>query len=159
MNDEPFDPDAPLVLAQFLPYRLSVLSNRLSTALSESYSERFGLTIPEWRVIAVVALEPGLSAAEVGERTAMDKVAVSRAVRRLMDTGRLRREMAAGDRRRSVLELSPEGLALYRRITPALRRYEAELLAAFKPRERKQLDALLRRLERRAPALQPPRID
>lgn len=159
MNDETFDPDAPLVLGRFLPYRLSVLSNRLSAALSEAYSERFGLTIPEWRVIAVLALEPGLSAAAVGERTAMDKVAVSRAVRRLLDNGRLRREMAAGDRRRSMLELSPEGLALYRRITPALRRYESELLARLKPRERQQLDSLLRRLERGALALDSPRID
>ena len=153
MNDER------LVLDKFLPYRLSVLSNRLSAAIAESYSRRFGLSIPEWRVIAVLALNPGLSAAEVAERTAMDKVAVSRAVRRLLSTGRARREMAPGDRRRSVLELTPEGRQVYRRITPALRRYEAALLAGLSARDQHQLDALLRRLERHSASLQPPRID
>jgi DNA-binding MarR family transcriptional regulator len=153
MNDERLD------LQKFLPYRLSVLSNRLSAAIAESYSRRFGLSIPEWRVIAVLALEPGLSAAEVAERTAMDKVAVSRAVRRLLSTGRARRETAAGDRRRSMLELTPDGRRIYRRVTPVLRRYEAELLAGLSATEQRQLDAILRRLERRAPGLDPPRID
>jgi DNA-binding MarR family transcriptional regulator len=151
--------DERLVLDKFLPYRLSVLSNRLSAAIAESYSRRFGLSIPEWRVIAVLAVHPGVSAAEVAERTAMDKVAVSRAVRRLLTTGRARRETATGDRRRSVLELTAEGRRIYRRITPALRNYEAALLAGLSAREQRQLDALLQRLEQRAPAVSPPRIE
>ena len=148
-----------LVLEKFLPYRLSVLSNRLSAAIAEAYSRRFGLSIPEWRVMAVLALEPGLSAAEVADRTAMDKVAVSRAVGRLISTGRAQREVAAGDRRRSVLQLTADGRRIYRRIAPALRRYEAELLAGLEPRHRRQLGTLLKRLEARAAAMQPPRIE
>jgi DNA-binding MarR family transcriptional regulator len=151
--------DAPLVLENFLPYRLSVLSNRLSAAIAESYSRRFGLSIPEWRVMAVLALNPGLSAAEVADRTAMDKVAVSRAVSRLLTTGRARRETAAGDRRRSVLELTADGKRIYRRIAPALRRYETELLANLDPRERRLLGELLQRLETRAGGLKPPVIE
>lgn len=151
--------DEKLVLEKFLPYRLSVLSNRLSAAIAEAYSSRFGLSIPEWRVMAVLALEPGLSAAEVADRTAMDKVAVSRAVGRLISTGRAQREVAAGDRRRSMLQLTPEGRHIYRRIAPALRRYETELLAALDLRDRQLLESLLRRLESRAAALQPPRIE
>lgn len=151
--------DARLKLENFLPYRLSVLSNRVSASIAEAYSRRFGLGIPEWRVIAVLALHPGASAAEVAERTAMDKVAVSRAVRRLQQTGRIQRETAAGDRRRSVLELTAEGEQIYRSIMPALQRYEAELLGALNPGERRKLDALLRRLEQRAVELAPPRID
>lgn len=151
--------DQPLILDEFLPYRLSVLSNRLSAAIARAYSRRYGLSIPEWRVIAVLALAPGASAAEVAERTAMDKVAVSRAVRRLVQTGRLTRRTAAGDRRRSILELTAEGRRIYQRVTPALRRYEAELLAALSARERRALDALLGRLERRAGELAAPVID
>ncbi|HRP35397.1 MAG TPA: MarR family transcriptional regulator [Gammaproteobacteria bacterium] len=151
--------DDVLVLEEFLPYRLSVLSNRLSAAIAEAYSRRFGLSIPEWRVMAVLALEPGLSAAEVADRTAMDKVAVSRAVGRLISTGRARREVSAGDRRRSMLELTADGRRIYRRIAPALQRYEAELLAVLDPPDRRQLEALLGRLESRAAALQPPRIE
>ena len=90
-----------LSLEHFLPYRLSVLANTVSSALAGAYALRFGLTIPQWRVIAVLARTPGLSAADVAERTAMDKVAVSRAVAGLARTGRLRRATAAGDRRRS----------------------------------------------------------
>ncbi|MGD9388072.1 MAG: MarR family transcriptional regulator [Gammaproteobacteria bacterium] len=151
--------DQPLVLDEFLPYRLSVLSNRVSGAIAQAYSRRYGLSIPEWRVIAVLALAPGVSAAEVAERTAMDKVAVSRAVRQLLQTGRLSRRTAAGDRRRSILELTAEGRRIYQRVTPALRRYEAALLAALSAPERRALDGLLRRLERRAGELSAPVID
>jgi DNA-binding MarR family transcriptional regulator len=154
MSDE-----QPLVLQEFLPYRLSVLSNRLSAAIAEMYSRPFGLSIPEWRVMAVLALDSGLSAAEVAERTAMDKVAVSRAVARLLSTGRARRETAAGDRRRSVLGLTAEGRRIYRRIAPALRSYEAKLLAGFGAAELQRLDGLLRRLEERASVLDTPRIE
>jgi DNA-binding MarR family transcriptional regulator len=152
-------PDKPFLLDEFLPYRLSVLSNRLSAAIAESYSRRYGLSIPEWRVIAVLAHAPGASAAEVAERTAMDKVAVSRAVRRLQQTGRVSRRMAAGDRRRSMLDLTAEGRRIYDRVTPALRRYEEQLLAALDAAERSAMDILLSRLERRARELLPPVID
>jgi DNA-binding MarR family transcriptional regulator len=150
--------DDRLVLEQFLPYRLSVLSNRLSAAIAASYSQRFGLSIPEWRVMAVLAPSPGLSAAEVAERTAMDKVAVSRALGRLLKTGRARRETAPGDRRRSVLELTAEGRRIYRRIVPALLKFQAELLGGLSPAERHALESALDRLERRAHGLPPPRI-
>lgn len=150
--------DDTLILETFLPYRLSVLSNRLSTAISAAYSERFGLSIPEWRVMAVLARAAGLSAAEVAERTAMDKVAVSRAVRRLLESGRARREFAPGDRRRSVLELTPAGRQIYRRVAPALRAYEAALLEVLGEQEQRALHALLGRLERHAATLRPPRI-
>ena len=53
-------------------------------AIAAAYFAHFGLTIPEWRVMAVLAANPGLSAAEVTARTAMDKVAVSRAVATLL---------------------------------------------------------------------------
>lgn len=151
--------DGPFILDEFLPYRLSVLSNRLSAAIAESYSRRYGLSIPEWRVIAVLAHAPGASAAAVAERTAMDKVAVSRAVRRLQQTGRVSRRTAAGDRRRSMLDLTAEGRRIYERVTPALRRYEDALLASLGAREKRALGALLRRLERHAAELPAPVIE
>jgi len=76
---------AVLELERFLPYRLSVLSNRVSQTIADAYVERFGLAVTEWRVIAVLGRFPGLSANGVAERTAMDKVAVSRAVARLLE--------------------------------------------------------------------------
>ena len=75
-----------LELDRFLPYRLSVLSNRISQDIAAVYGEKFGLTVTEWRILAVLGRYPDLSATEVAERTAMDKVAVSRAVTSLLTT-------------------------------------------------------------------------
>jgi len=141
---------ASLDLERFLPYRLSVLSNTVSTAIAQTYSTRYGLSIPEWRVIAVLERFPGISAAEVAERTAMDKVAVSRAVSRLLKSNRIRRNFADADRRRSILDLSASGKRLYQRIAPMLLRYESALLSALDASERQQLDAILQRLADRA---------
>ena len=91
-----------LQLEEFLPYRLSVLTNTVSRAIAHLYSERFSLTVPEWRVIAVLGGSPGLSAAQVAERTAMDKVAVSRAVNSLVDANRVLRKTAQGPHRSGI---------------------------------------------------------
>jgi DNA-binding MarR family transcriptional regulator len=143
----------PLQLEHFLPYRLSVLSNTISSAIAAGYSRQFDLSIPEWRVLAVLAIEPGLSAAEVAARTAMDKVAVSRAVARLLRRGRIERSFARDDRRRSELRLSHAGESVYREVVPLARRYESALLQALEPHERTALDELLTRLRGRAVAL------
>jgi DNA-binding MarR family transcriptional regulator len=146
-----------LRLEHFVPYRLSVLTNTVSTAIAGAYAQRFGLSIPQWRVIAVLGLEPGLSAAEVADRTAMDKVAVSRAVSSLLRSRRVVRAMANSDRRRSVLKLSHQGESVYWRVVPFARRYETQLLAELSARERAHLDRLLSRLHRRARELGPVR--
>lgn len=148
-----------LRLDKFVPYRLSVLTNTVSTAIAGAYAERFGLSIPEWRVMAVLALEPGLSAAEVAERTAMDKVAVSRAVSNLLRTRRVVRAFADDDNRRSVLRLSAEGESVYRRVVPFALRYEERLLADLTDAQREQLDQLLDHLHERAVALGPVRAE
>lgn len=140
-------------LERFLPYRLSVLTNVVSGAIASVYQRRFGLTIPEWRVIAVLARHPGLSAAEVAAHTRMDAVAVSRAVSRLLRSGRIRRSMSASDRRRSVLQVSPDGEAMYREIAPLALRYEQELLDGLRAPELAVLDTVLDKLMTRAQAL------
>lgn len=154
MTDTPADP---LLLERFLPYRLSVLSNLISSRIAAHYSERFGLGIPEWRVLAVLAQEPGLSAAEVAERTAMDKVAVSRAVAALQRTGRLERAMDASDRRRSRLRLSAAGAEVYRQVVPVARRLEHDLLDALAPDDRAALDRILRALQSKVRSAAAPR--
>ena len=143
-------PVTPIRLERFLPYRLSILSNAVSTAIAGAYRRRFSLSVPEWRVLAVLSLYPGLAAREVAERTRMDAVAVSRAVGRLLHDGRLRRSRAPADRRRSVLEVSPKGAAVYDRIAPLALRYERALVAVLSPTERAMLDRVLSRLLERA---------
>jgi DNA-binding MarR family transcriptional regulator len=138
---------ADLDLENFLPYRLSVLSNRVSAAIARVYSERFGLSITEWRVMAVLGRYADLSANEVAQRTAMDKVAVSRAVARLLESGRLERQMHDDDRRRSVLRLSEAGYLIYDQIAPLALAFERRLLGDLLATERALLFRLLDRLD------------
>lgn len=145
------DPDSDvwddvLVLEDFLPYRLSVLANTVSRALARQYQQRFGLSIPQWRVMAVLGRFPDLSATEVAGKTAMDKVTVSRAVNGLLDDGRLQRSTDSDDRRRSVLRLSPQGREVYDRIVPLARDYEARLMVALEDDEWDALDRAIERL-------------
>ena len=144
-----------LHLENFLPYRLSVLSNTVSGAIAAAYFAHFGLSIPEWRVMAVLAANPGLSSAEVTARTAMDKVAVSRAVAALLSAGRLRRTMARNDRRRTHLELTPSGTRVYAQVVPVALNYERHLIAPLSARDRATLDRILRVLLGRAVELGP----
>jgi DNA-binding MarR family transcriptional regulator len=144
-----------LELDRFLPYRLSVLSNTVSTAIAGAYQQRFGLSVPEWRVMAVIARTPGLSAATVAERTAMDKVAVSRAVGSLLEKGHLERATSAADRRRSALTLSRAGLRVYEQVVPVALAYERALLDGLDAPARQALNELLEALLERAHRLGP----
>lgn len=137
----------PIKLEDFLPYRLSVLANIVSRGLARAYIDRFGLTVPEWRVMAVLARFAPLSAGEVADRSAMDKVRVSRAVAKLIQAGFVARATDAADRRRSSLELSREGWAVYAEIAPAARRVEADLYGALDARERDEFDRILTKLQ------------
>ena len=138
---------AQLELKNFLPYRLSVLSNRISSAIAREHSQRFGLGVTEWRVMAVLCRNRGLSANQVAQRTAMDKVAVSRAVAKLMEAGRIEREFDDDDRRRSMLRLSEAGYAVYDQIVPLALGFEQHLLGDIPAEERALLFRLLDRLD------------
>lgn len=135
-----------LVLEDFLPYRLSILSNRVSRAIAARYAKTFDLTIPEWRVIAVLSRRPGLTAKEIAEATEMDKVAVSRAVAKLMNARRVRALADAEDARRQRLHLTAQGEDVHARIAPIALASEQKLLSALDGRERAQLDDLIDRL-------------
>ena len=148
--------DDELILENFLPYRLAVLSNTVSTTVAKAYDKRFGVSIPEWRVIAVLGRFPGLSAVEVAERTLLDKVAVSRAVTKLIKNGRIDREFANADRRRSILNLSEEGKKLHDEIAQLALQFERDLLEGFSKEELANLNSIMERLLDRASSIGPP---
>ena len=136
-----------LSLDHFLPYRLSVASNAVSTRISESYRKRFGLKIPEWRLIAILAEHDQMTPQDIGTAGELDKITVSRAASALIERGLVVRSGNPGDGRSHFLSLSPDGRALYSDIAPVALKLEAELLAGFKPEERVLLESLLRRIE------------
>ena len=145
--------DDELILENFLPYRLSILSHTVSTTIAQAYEKQFGLSIPEWRVIAILGRFPGLSAVEVADRTFLDKVAVSRAVSKLIKNGRIDREFADADRRRSILNLSEEGRRVHDAVAELALQFERDLIHGLDDSERASLDVAMKRLMARAQEL------
>lgn len=139
---------APLQLEHFLPYRLSILSNTISQTIADDYQRRYDISVTEWRVMAVLARFHGLSAREVAERTAMDKVAVSRALSRLVEAGRVNRSIHDSDKRRSVLSLTEAGWTVHDEVAPMARAREREVLARLDAEERVWLERILDKLQK-----------
>lgn len=136
-----------LRLNRFLPYRLSVTANLVSDVIAQAYQARFGLKVAEWRLVAVLAEASPLTQQEIGQRTRMDKVTVSRAAVALTERGLLERAENPSDGRSLLLRLSPAGEQLYRAVAPAALALENTLLAALTPDEVELLLEMLSRLE------------
>jgi DNA-binding MarR family transcriptional regulator len=137
-------------LQQFLPYRLAVAAEAVSRSLAAIYRERFDLTREEWRVLAMLAEMGELKSSELGARTTLDKMQVSRAVTRMERDGLLERETDAADRRNLIVRLTPAGRALHRKIVPMAQARERFLLDALDPAERQAFDAALDKILARA---------
>jgi DNA-binding MarR family transcriptional regulator len=133
-------------LEEFLPYQLSVTSNRVSRMFARRYSETFGISIPEWRVIAVVGRFGKLSPSAVGEWTAMDKVKVSRAAASLVARGLLKQAPDPFDGRGRVLSLTRKGAAIHQGVVPLARELEATLAEGLSRSEWATLHKALTRL-------------
>ena len=136
-----------LSLDRFLPYRLSVASNAVSTRISQEYRKRFGLKIAEWRLIAILAETAEMTPQMLGETTRMDKISVSRAAAALIERGLVEANDNPHDGRSHILSLTRDGTALYQEIAPAALATEASLLSTFTVDERRLFDRLLRRIE------------
>ncbi|EAR10416.1 MarR family winged helix-turn-helix transcriptional regulator [Reinekea blandensis] len=135
-----------LRLDRFLPYRLSVLANRISRSLADQYQAEFGISRPQWRVLAVLGETDNLSANDLVDRTAMDKVAVSRAVSGLVNKQLINQSDDKKDKRRSRLSLTPKGLQIYAAIVPAALSFQQNLLANLSAEDIHHLDAILEKL-------------
>ena len=142
-----------LELEKFLPYRLSVLAQLVSESLHDLYTQPFGLSVTQWRVMAALGRFAPLTASEVGQRIVMDKVAVSRAVAGLLERGLVERATDRSDRRRVPLRLSARGRTMHARIVPLALAYQEKLYETLSPVERLSFDALSDRLFARAQTL------
>ncbi|GBD44389.1 Multidrug resistance operon repressor [bacterium HR40] len=143
-----------LDLEWFLPYRLSVLANRVSRALAVRYRHRFGLSIPEWRVLAVLGRDGRLSAGDIAARTSMDKVKVSRAIAALLRKGLVRRQRDPRDRRVTRIEPTESGREVYGAVARLALSWQEEWLGRLGAADRERLWQLLDRLESSLSALE-----
>jgi DNA-binding MarR family transcriptional regulator len=146
-------PAEALELGRFLPYMLLVTAESVSRLFATTYDRRFGLSVPEWRVMAYLGDGPPRPTPEVIGNTGMDPVKVSRAVTRLVDKGLALREANPCDQRAQLLRLTPQGLATYREIVPAARSLLAELAEDMSAAELDALHGVLARIRARAQAL------
>ncbi|BAV64698.1 MarR family winged helix-turn-helix transcriptional regulator [Sphingobium cloacae] len=142
-----------LRLDQFLPYRLSVAANRVSDAVAGAYERLFALSIPQWRLIAVLAESEGATQNELGQKTVMDKVTVSRAALALARRGLIVRSPNPRDGRSRRLFLSREGRALYRRIAPKALELEDQVFSSLSEEELARFRDILDHIARKAGAL------
>ena len=143
-----------LKLDQFLPYRLSIASNAVSDAIATAYRTLFGLRIPEWRLVAVIAEDGAMSQQALCGRTRMDKVTVSRAAIALADRGLIAREANPDDQRSHLLTLTREGWALYEQVSPKALELEQRIFEGIDPEELARFSAMLDRIEAGAVALE-----
>lgn len=134
-------------LDNYLPYRLLVVTARVTQAYERRYERDFGISIPESRVLNVIGQHKVLNSTEICELTTMTKSRVSMAVNRLVAAGLLTREGDANDQRVARLAFSPEGEALYRRMVPVALEMESQLTASFGPKDRATFMKLLRAIE------------
>jgi len=136
-------------LTAFLPYQLAVAAGRVSKAFSERYRAEFGLSIPEWRVLAHLAGGDAVSVREIHARVDMDKSKVSRAAARLEQAGLIEKRGHAEDKRLLDMRLTAKGQELMARIVPIADAYQKELLAMLGEDAEPFRAALLRILEER----------
>lgn len=144
------NPQALVDLDNYTPCQLSAAATRVTQTVAAMLDHNHGISIAEWKVLTTVAAHPRLSAVCVAQHAGLDTVAVSRAVTKLMDAGRICREFGREDRRRSILELSEEGRRLYEEIMPMAARLEARLLEHLSDDERRILATALKSLSARA---------
>jgi len=141
---------ATLKLDSFLPYRLSLASNRVSGTIADAYHAQFRLRVPEWRLICVLAEFGAMSQQALCSRTQMDKVTVSRAAIALHDRQIVTRTPNPDDQRSHLLDLSEAGWSLYRQIAPQALDFERRIFASLSEGEQASLRRMLERVERAA---------
>lgn len=147
--------DTRVVLERFLPYRLNVLASLTSNALAQIYAERFGLTIPGWRVVATLGQYEVRTARDIAAHGVMHKSTVSRAVSDLERRGLIRRRANSQDRREELLELTAQGRGIYEALVPEALAFEDRLVSVLNATEQRSLAAVLDKLERHARTLAP----
>ena len=137
-------------LDDFIPYQLSTASNAVSGLIASEYKSRFGLKIPEWRVMAVLGSRGASTQRHLVEATLMDKVTVNRAVKALVDRTLLDRSPNSADGRSHHLILSETGRDLYDQIMPIAEAMEKKIMTVLSADEQTQLSSMLARVKKSA---------
>jgi DNA-binding MarR family transcriptional regulator len=145
--------DAPLKLEEFLPYRLNVVASLVSQALSRVYAQRYGIGVPEWRVLVTLGQYGVMTGKAVGAHSHMHKTKVSRAVAMLEKRKLLSRRANRADMRESFLSLTPAGRTIYEDLAPIALEFALKLTESVNPGDRAAFDRALQQLTDRSATL------
>ncbi len=146
----PADPQVPLKLDEFLPYRLNVVANLVSLALSRIYVDRYGIGVPEWRILVTLGEFEVMTAKAVGAHSHMHKTKVSRAMSALERRKLIVRRENRDDRREALLSLTPAGRAIYHDLAPGARDFAHRLFETIDPADREAFERAVDRLTERS---------
>jgi DNA-binding MarR family transcriptional regulator len=142
--------DAALRLDQFLPYRLNVCANMVSTALSAIYAGRYKIGVPEWRVLVTLGEFGLMTAKAIGVHSHMHKTKVSRAVAMLERRKLVARRVNRDDLREAFLSLTPAGRDIYNDLAPSALEFARQLMETIEPADRAALLRALTKLTERS---------
>jgi DNA-binding MarR family transcriptional regulator len=145
--------NAPLKLEQFLPYRLNVVASLVSQALSRIYAERYGIGVPEWRVLVTLGQFGIMTGKSIGSHSHMHKTKVSRAVAMLEERKLVSRQANRADLREAFLALTPAGRAMYDDLAPVALDFASRLSDAVDPADREAFERAVDRLIERSAKL------
>ncbi len=137
-------------LDSYFPYQVRIFYRAISQSVTNIYSTMFGLTVSEWRAMAVLGSHEPLSASDIVERSSIDKVNASRAIKGLQKRGLLERQVDPDDGRRAMLRLSPEGQKVFQTLVPLVQALENQLLEGLSATERDTLWELMNRVRMNA---------
>jgi len=153
MNTAPRSDDAPLKLEKFLPYRLNVVASLVSQALSRIYSDRYGIGVPEWRVLVTLGQFGTMTGKAIGAHSQMHKTKVSRAVALLESRKLITRRANRSDLREALLALTSSGRAMYDDLAPIALDFANRLIEAVDAADRAAFERAVDRLIERAPKI------
>ena len=133
-------------LNQFLPYRLSILSNTISQCIADIYEEKYALDLTGWRIICILANYKHGTATDIVDYTAMDKVAISRGVKKLLERGIIERKPDANDRRKQTLRLTETGYEVFNEVIPKAMQYEEKIIEQLNAKDLADIDRIIAKL-------------
>jgi DNA-binding MarR family transcriptional regulator len=140
---------------EFLLFRLSSVSRRVANACAEVYFAEFGITVPEWRLMAQIGRFGSISAKDIAEKISMDRVAISRAAAKCLAEGLISELPHPADRRSKVLSFTPKGKALYKDVIPRACELANVVESGLTKSEAKTLKALLDKVDASVVKIEP----
>lgn len=138
-----FSVEHPLPLEKAIVFKLAIAVNLNTSVFHQLYARKYDLTLTDWRVLALLVSRPGISATELSDILAVDKMSITRAVQRLLDRGRIRSAPNHADRRRLALSVAAKGAALYDKLAQDAWEHQERCLHDLSAAERLALDQLL----------------